>query len=753
MNDQDQQDPTKDALVDDSQAVAEVADRLQMLGRGLAQTRDEWIRARAATGWDRRVREDLDQYNGVDAATKMASSMMDSVQQGFPVTVREAQPTRSTVFVNITRQKTNAAEARLVDILLPTDDQNWGIQPTPDPECARAMEDDGKLIDPATGQPVLFDEEGNVTTDPQVGKPATKKDVAMAVQACATQAAEAMRKEIEDQLVECDYNGELRKLIHDAAVMGTGVICGPLVVKRMRKAWRERVDPQTGQKVHMLEVVEELKPASVRKDPRFVWEDPACGDDVQNGTGVFELEKLTEKQVRNLAKQPGYLRDQLKLVLETGPLSNGALVEVEKTVPDGATAAAQNVYYRWIYWGTIKREELELAGVEMPEDELESVSACVEMINDTVVRAYPNPLEDGALPYDFYPWERVVDTCRGIGVPRLMRAQQSVTNGAWRQLMDNSGITSGPQIVVRRSAITPADNKWQLSPRKFWFLNDDVASVQNVFSAVQFDNHQESLAGIIEMAEKLTDQETGTPMMAQGQQGSAPETVGGMQLLMNNSNVVTRRLVKQFDDCVTRKHIRRYYDYNMAYSDKEEIKGDFQVDARGSSALLVRDIQNQAYMNLLAAGGNPVYSPYVDPKKLFEKSLRAQHINPQDIMFPPEKVEENLQNAAQQTDPRIEAAKINAQARLQMADAQSKGRAAETEAIRESETEDRRLRVLELQLKHDLGVMEAAKRENVAVAQIRANLAATAIQARTKRELAASEMAFKETDSPDHQGI
>jgi len=678
---------------------------------------------------------------------------MDSVQQGFPVTTRNAQPTRSTLFVGVTRQKTNAAEARLADILLPTDDRNWGIQPSPDPEGARAMVDEGVLVDPATKQPVLLDEAGNVTTDPELGKPARKKDVALASQRVAAQAAKAMQQEIDDQLVESDYNSEVRKMLHDSAVMGVGVICGPLVVKRTRKAWRERVDPATNKKVQELQIVEDLSPASVRKDPRYVWEDPACGDDVQDGSGVFELNKLTEKKVRMLAKQPGYMREQLIQVIEEGPKRCAALFELERKGNEADGVEGKTTYQHWIYWGELKREDLELAGVEVPEDELEVVSACVEMINDTVVRAYLNPLEDGSLPYDFFPWEKVQGKVRGVGVPRLMKAQQSATNAAWRQMMDNAGITSGPQIVIKRGAVTPADGQWTLSPRKFWYLNDDVASVQNVFTSVQFDSRQTELAAIIELAEKLTDQETGTPMMAQGQQGSAPETVGGMQLLMNNSNVVTRRMVKQFDDYITRRHIRRYYDYNMAYSDKEEIKGDFQVDARGSSALLVRDIQNQAYTNLMAAAASPMYAPFVDPKMLFEKVLRAQHIDPRDIMYAPEKIEENLANAQQQVDPRVQAAQINAEARLKTADAVAQGRATEMEVLRENETENRRMRLLELQLKHDLAILEMANTKQMTIDQIKAQLANTAITARTKKELAASEMVFKQRASPDKKGI
>jgi hypothetical protein len=735
-------------------------ERLQAFGSSLAVTRDKWITARASQGWDKRVTQDLDQYHGKDPATRMAASMMESVYQGYPVTTREALPTRSTVFVGITRQKANSAEARLSDILLPTDDRNWGIQPTPDPDCATALQSNETLIDPATGQPVLFDEEGNVTDDPQFGRPAKKKQIALAVQQTAGKAAEAMENEINDQLIECDYNGEVRKVLHDAAVMGVGVIKGPMVTARTRKAWREKttVNPETGQpeKVQILQVVDELKPASFRVDPRRVWEDPACGDNVKNGRGIFEMEDLTERQVRELAKQPGYLKDQLRKVIQEGPKRSAALYEVQRAEREKEVGDDGKTFQHWIYWGELNREELKSAKVDMDDegDELASVSGCVEMINDVVVRAYLNPLEDDPIPYDFYPWEKVTGTPRGYGIPYLMRAQQSVTNAAWRMMMDNMGVTSGPQIVIKRGAVTPADGQWTLTPRKFWYLTDDSIDVSKVFAAVEFNNHQGELAAVIDLAEKLADQETATPMMTQGQQGSAPETVGGMQMLMNSANVVLRRLVKQFDDYVTRPHIRRYYDYNMAYGERDEIKGDFAIDARGSSALIVRDIQNQAFTNLLAMGANPVYAPMIDTRKLFEKALKAQHLDPRDVLLTPEQIEaRQAQQPPPPPDPRIEAAKITAEARMMEAQAVAAGRAAETEARSESEGEHRRLRMMELQLKHDLQVMQMAQMQQMSIQQVKAQLAQTALNDRTKKELAASEMMFKEKHSPDGQGI
>ena len=271
-------------------------------------------------------------------------------------------------------------------------------------------------------------------------------------------------------------------------------------------------------------------------------------------------------------------------------------------------------------------------------------------------------------------------------------------------------------------------------------------------ASFEFNSHQPELTAIIELAEKLGDQETATPMMAQGQQGSAPETVGGMQMLMNNANVVLRRLVKQFDDYVTKPHIRRYYEYNMLYSDKDSIKGDFSIDARGSSALIIRDIQNQAFTNLLSAAANPVFAPMIDTRALFTKALQAQHIDPQDIMLSEAEVKARQAASPPQPDPRVQAATITAQGRVAETQAIQAGVTSQVQARTQGEVADRQLRIQELQLQHDIAVMKIASAEKISITAAKAQLAIASTNDTTKKELAAADMTYAEAN-PRHQGI
>jgi hypothetical protein len=199
---------------------------------------------------------------------------------------------------------------------------------------------------------------------------------------------------------------------------------------------------------------------------------------------------------------------------------------------------------------------------------------------------------------------------------------------------------------------------------------------------------------------------------------------------------------------VTRPHIRRYYDYNMMYNEDEEVKGDFQIDARGSSALLTRDIQNQAFLNLLAAGMNPVYGMYLDTQKLFEKALQAQHVDPAEVFKSPEEIErikeQQAQAAAQQPpDPRIAAAQIRAQSDIARVQAQNQGDMAELQTRLQIKQADIAARREEMQLTREIEMLKMANAQNLSLEQIKAKLADTAIRERGKKELFAAEQRLK----------
>lgn len=771
-----------DTILTPEEAEEALAERLQFFSAAVAKTRSKYIDGRRSSGIEREWLDAEDAYNGIDAANRAGATMMDAVASGYPITTNKAKPTRSTVFVGVTRQKTNTAEARIADILFPTDDRNWGIQPTPDPKITRLLKMELPPLQaavtqaPQPGIPGAPGQPPNMPWVPGMPQPGTQspsldqqKALAQQVSDAAQEASDGMQREIDDALTDCDWNGTQRLVIHDAAVLGVGVVKGPIATSSVRKAWTPITDA-TGKTYHVLDISAEISPSSFHVSPWNFFPDPACGDDIHNGNGAMEVQFLSQKRVRELAKQPGYLRAQISKVLREGPQSamTGADQRAMARMRNndvGAQLGEDDLFEHWIHWGEFKPEDLLSAGVDVDtSDPLQVFSGCVEMINETVIKAYLHPMSGGDIPYDVVCWEKRSNSWAGYGVPHLVKWQQRVINAAWRMMMDNGGSVVGAQIVMKAGKIQPADKEWEVSGRKIWWVTDESENVGDAFTVFNIDSHQAEFQAMIELAMKFLDDESGVPQIASGEGRDVPDTVGGMQLLMASANTVVRRIVKQYDDSITKPHIRRYYDWMMEHSDKSEIKGDFMIDARGSSALVTRDIQNQAFLGMMQIARDPIYGIYIDPKRLFEKALQAQHIDPAEIMRTDNEISqiEAEQQGKGPTDPKVQAALISANSRVQIAQVRTQGQAnleqvrtQSLQAVEQSrsqtemayvETEaqvakdNRAEALLELQLKERLAIITYANQRNMTMDQVKADLAKVAMQEQTKRDLANMEL-------------
>lgn len=708
--------------------------RLVSFGESLKKKRQEAIDARVASGVERRWIEDQDAYHGRDG-NRASTNVVDTASQMNRVkTPRETnEPPRSRVFVQLTRQKTNAGAARLADMLFPTDDRNWVLRATPVPDLMTALTDARNVgyVDPEINQQLKHpDEERDLTLADLAAE-----QIEDAKRRCA-----AMQKLIDDQLIECQFNFQGRQVIADAAKLGSGVLKGPWVVNRTRKAWKKS-KTSDGQWAYIMQIAREEKPASFRVDPWNFYPDPGCGETIHTGEYVWEVEYLSGRALRQMAQVEGYNRSAMLKVLTEGPrhyASHGAFrpYEYGEGQYANATQFEDKRFQVWTYCGAVTRQELIDCGVVVPKNlnELSQLSAMVTMVNDQIVRVDLNPMDTGDIPYDVYIWEKVDLSPWGVGVPYLMRYAQRTINTAWRALMDNSAVAYGPQIAMKRN-VAPADGQWTVEGRKIWWVPNDEMDVQKSFYVFSVPSYQKELMAIIEMAMKFADDETSLPQIAQGERGSAPDTVGGMTLLMNAANAVLKRLVKQYDDMVTRPHIRRYYDFNMQYAEDEKVKGDFEVDARGSTAMLIRDQQKQSLMNLANLARTPEFGPLIDKEKLFAKMLEADQFTPSDVMASEAEIaaaKEAAKKAASIPPLPIQIAQVKANAEIEKVKIDTASEATNEKLRQENAARDRQHDIELAQLKKELLILQISAEQNLSIQQIKADLAKVVITANAK---------------------
>jgi hypothetical protein len=709
---------------------------LEALAAGLLKKRDKAIEARASSGVERRWREDQILFDGLDSS---GPNEMIDYATGEATLKSDRGPKRSTVIVNIVRSKCETAEGRFADILLPVDDRNWGLETTPNPKISEGLKDDRVAASIEDGRPFLKDD----------GSPMRIRDVAKSDQEKAKERMHKMETEIDDQLTECSYNGECRKVIAKAVRKGTGILKGPNVVKRIKKVWQaqEREDGT----VYMMDFIEEHKPASRSVDPWNVYPDPGCGEDVRKAEYMWEREEILPRDLRKLIGVEGYLKSQIMAVLEEEPKRTAACIDKKTSIYRVAQNPVEKgkAYEKWEYYGDLDKDDLFAMGCECTEAHQQLISACVVFVNDRPIKIMLNPLDSGEIPYDFFQWTTVDGSPWGIGIPRMMQWQQRIITAAWRAIMDNARDSAGANIVVG-PGIEPDDGKWEFTGKKIWRAMGEIDDVRNAFAQFQLDNNQAALEAVIELALRFIDMETSLPMLFQGEKGELPETLGATNIIVDSNNVALRTRVKRWDDQITRPHIGRYYDWNMQYNEDNDIKGDYNVDVRGTSVLLERDQRAQSILEIMQAKQDPDFATLVDWKKAIKQLLQQKRL---DIMKSEEDLktsEEQAPQQGQQVDPRVEGniqvATIRAEGDLQKEELKQRSDLEELQLKREimiSELEAKR-QIQEEQFAHDfemkkidynMKLMEFSQQSGLSLAKIKAELARDAAKINLQREL------------------
>ncbi len=530
----------------------------------------------------------------------------------------EKLDTNSSLFVNITRPKSVAAESRIADMLFPTDDRNFSIKPTPVPEIDNKVDSDEVLTMPG-------------------GVEAPESDLVQAVLDEANEKAKSMQDEIDDQLNECDYSVKGRDCIHDAIVLGTGILKGPVNTVRTQQSWQMMQD--AGQEISVLVEQQEIKPETQLVDPWSFFPDMSART-MNECEFIFERHLLTRKQLRDLAKDKTFIAEQIANILKSEPVSTTATyIHNLRAINSDQNSSEFNRYEVWEYHGPIDKSDLLSAGADIDIDNtLEEINGVVFLCDGRVIKAITNPNETGEMPYDVFNWEEDATSVFGFGVPHLIKNAQRVVNASWRMMMDNAGLGVGPQIIMNDKLVEPApiDGKisYEVTKSKVWLLKDPDRNVNEVFATHHIGGMQQELAQIFQLARELGDAETNLPMIAQGENNGPQQvqTATGMNLLMNSANIALKKAVKNFDDNVTRRHIKRYYDWNMQNSEKPQIKGDYSIDARGSSSLLVKETQAQNMASLVNIAQLPMFAPIINVPELLKMSINSMQIEADDLV-------------------------------------------------------------------------------------------------------------------------
>ena len=628
--------------------------RLKNLGVRLADDFKTYENHRklAELRWTRNLRQFLGEYD--------------------PDIAKQLDTNRSRAYPRLTRVKVVSMVARLMNLLFPTSEKNWGVGPSPIPNLS--MED---------LQTVLQQAQAGAQ---QAQQQLTDAVIEAAVKAFSQTRADALELEIEDQLEEIGGSRSLsmvalaRKVLFSGVLYGIGVLKGPFVRPQQQRRWVK--DSTTGQYAPQ-------EYTAFRPQFEFVpvWDyyPDMTAKHLDQMDGQFHRMVLSKMQLRELADRKDFFGANVLSFMTYTPKGNWKERTYESELRTIGVHSSVNVlssskYEVWIWDGLVSSEQLREANIELPQGlSSDMVEASVWMLGNEVIKCDISPwveLEPNqrVKMYHHFIFEEDDSSLLGNGLPNIMRDSQMGVAAATRMMMDNASITCGPNVEINTDLLRD-DVDWRnLVAYKVWPREGTGADAQiPAVRSISFDNHIADLKSVIELHQGFADMETFVNAGTGGDIEKMPSepfrSAAGASLMKGDLALPFKDTVRNFDN-FTISYISSLIIFNRHFNPDPEVQGDFTPIARGSTSLIAKEVRGMA-LDMLGTSLQPEERPYVKWHKLLQEKMKVRDIDVDGVVVDDDEAEQIDQAAQQQAqqDKQDMAELLKAEVRKLLADA------------------------------------------------------------------------------------
>lgn len=647
------------------------------------------------------------------------------------IKARIEQQGGSATFDNVTDTKCNGIEAMLAELLVFSGDKPWGLDPTPIPELDAVAEAEAYRsvveglmadgIDPATED---FSGEFAELVE------RAKEEVKAYIEQEAKRRADGMEELIADQLAEGGMDDALNDFMSDFATHKVAALMGPCprmkilpVVEGGQVIFREK----------MILAVERISPLNLY--PESLSAKPGDGD-------FFVRKPMSNDAARRLKAIPGVKADRFAEAFaksgKPGDETMDSQVEqiIQKTT--GTNTQKPDPEHELIYWWHwMTREEVaRFDGAATIEDQIagELVPMTGLMLNGVVIKAVENLDKTGTPNVFVASYRRQAGSFWGKGGAALAKSQQEQVNAISRALSNNVAMSSVPSYEVDSSLLVDPQAMSKSFPGQRIYKAGNPNDQRRAVQLLETPNFTMPLLAARDKAAGWLDEKSGVYPQSYGSpaQTGPAETLGGYQLLRADQTKTMKRALYNVSMAIGGL-VHAYWLWNMIFSEDEDIKGDFQVVARGpvQSFITTEDAdQMLAILDLLAK--YPILQSSAlpsGPAHLLREAMKARRIKTDKVLKSESDIEaetnaakeaeEQAQEAQQQQSPdeameqpaaqqvETESATIRANADMMRAQAAM----AKVEIDRERKQEERAERLLRIRKAQQ----EIAARERASV--------------------------------------
>lgn len=544
-------------------------------------------------------------------------------------------PKRSQAFMRLTRTKVKSVDARMLDILFPTNgDKHWGTETTPVPDMSEAEKQQYALI---------YAE--------QTGQEPTPDAVDAILVEVAREKALRMEKEMEDQLCDLSYRTIVKQVIHSGNLYGTGILKGPLARVKEKSRW---VDTPEG---WVVEKEAETLPYCEFVPLWDVYPDMSAREPDEMRY-IVQRYIMNKAKVVDLAKRDDFDGTRIMQYVREHYIGDSTPVEHETYLremsPGGnvpAKSQASGRYDVLEFWIQLDIDELRQEGVEIPEEVANPVMmANIWMIGPLIIKVVLSPMEGMNFPYHFYYYDKDETCIFGEGLAAIMRDPQSMLNASVRAMLDNAAISAGPIIEANIELLSPGEDPRDIYPFRV-FPREGVGS-DAAYPALRITNitsHTNELMALTQFFQSVADEVTTVPRYMYGEASNisgAGRTASGLSMLMGSANITMKDQIKAFDDGVTTPFITALYFWNMQFNPKQEIKGDYSIVATGSTSLVAKEVRAEHLTTFLSLTNNAVDMMYTHRDAVLREISKVLDLDDLKLIKSPQQVKAEQQQHA-----------------------------------------------------------------------------------------------------------
>ena len=582
--------------------------------------------ARETSGVNRLMLDSLRDYNGQYSPSDLSKIR---AQGG------------SEIFMNLTSTKVRAAISWIKDILLAGKEDAFSIETTPEVELPQEIvdkvnqmvtKDFDRMIEESKPQPQQGQQPPEQGQQPPQQPPQApdaaetlkeinerKRDLYSAILNEINKEAEfafkIIERKIKDGMKEGQWDHALSEVIDDFCIFPTAFLKGPVVTVKKRLKWEDGVAVP----------VEDYVMMNKRVSPLDIYPAPEASS-VNDGDFIEHL-RMSRKEISSLIGVKHYDEDAIRRVLKNNegkghPSAYDSNIEQEKAqeeLRDSVDAYNKNVYHGLHFFGTAPVRLLLDWGLDDPEvmvmDPDDEVEIEAILVGSEIIKCVLNDDVLGRRPYYSASYQKRPGSIWGTAPPYLMRDIQKMCNACARALSNNMGLSSGPITEINIDRLADGQDVRQLQPLDILQTTSDPSGASG--KAVNFilvPSVAQELLAVYKEFEVRADDVTMIPRYAYGNErnGGAAQTASGMAMLLDSASKGIKDAIRHLDEGIIIPRVEMEFATVMLRGDIP-FSGDIHVIAKGSQSLTMAGAEQMRRLEFLQTTANPTDQEIMGP--------------------------------------------------------------------------------------------------------------------------------------------